>query len=149
MRTAWLNALARRFRTGPADGSADAARARVEACLRDEIGPALEAVRDRLRAEGHDPVLEQEGGQARLAVTNFNGLPLEYVATVHVYKQPVVNLASVEGTRGGADLEHFGRIAITAGGRRREYDPARCDRHAIERAARKYYRRFLMDTPRG
>lgn len=145
----WLYGLVARIRGTPASEGAAEARARVEACLRDDLLPALESVRDRLLEEGHAASLEQAEDRVTLAVTNFNGLPLEYSATIRVYKQPVVNLSSFEGTGEQSALKHFGRIEIVAGGRRREHDPARCGREAIERAALKYYRRFLMDTPRG
>lgn len=145
----WVGELAARFRRdGPQAGPVDARR-RIVSCIRDDIVPALRTVRDQLAAEGYAPEFEYGDDWAGLAVTNFNGLPLEYRARGRIYKEPVVNLTSVAGTGAEDTLKRYGRIEIYAGGRTREYPPARCGRAAVERAASKYFRRFLLDSPTG
>lgn len=129
--------------TAGAPPSAEAAR---DACLLEQVVPALEAVRARLAEEGCETALEQGADWVELRVMNFNGLPLKYTVRGHVYKMPVPNLASM---RSEDDGERFVRIEIERGGGRREYPPRRCPREAIERAALRYYRRFLMRSPPG
>jgi len=118
----------------------------VAACLRDEFVPALETVRARLAASGYETELEQGEDWIQLSVMNFNGLPLTYLARTRVYTEALVNLASFQDQEG---LKRFGKMAIEAGGRTREYRLARCRRASIERAVSRYYERFLMDTPLG
>ena len=115
--------------------------------MRDHVVPALEAVRDRLAAEGRDATLEHDDDAVTLRVTNYNGLPLEYAVRGHVYREAVVNLSSMGGAGTGDDLKHYGRIEVTAGGRSREFRLARCSRQAMERGVERYYRRYLMDSP--
>ena len=145
----WLSELMARFRgDGPGEPRVDA-DTQVESCVRDEIVPALQAARDRLAEEGYDPELETGDAWARLAVTNFNELPLEYRVRGRVYKESVVNLASVAGSGAEDTLRRYGRIEIYSGGRTREYPPGRCRRAAIEQAVLKYFHRFLLNAPTG
>lgn len=145
----WLGELTARLRgDGPRLGPEDA-REQVESCIRDEIVPALDAVKDELAREGYSPEFEYGDDWASLAVTNFNGLPLEYRVRGHVYAEPVVNLASVAASGAEDTLKRFARIDIYSAGWTREYPPARCGRAAVERAARKYFRRYLLDSPMG
>ena len=142
----WLGDFLSRIRqdrksTRPAD-----IREKVDACLEQEVVPALEVVRDRLRAEGRDATFERDGEWVTLRTTNYNDLPLEYAARGHVYREAVVNLSSMGGAGNADDLKHYGRIEIASGGRSREYRLSRCSRAAIERAALRYYQRFLMDS---
>lgn len=120
----------------------------LDVCLREHIRPALEAVRDRLAGEGFEATLEADDDehQVELRVINFNDLPLVYGARGFIYKQPVVNLASMGDTDA---LERFSRIEVESGGKKREYPTGRCHRDAIEEAALAYYRRFLMRSPQG
>ena len=145
----WLSELVARFRGGGPSESPVDADTQVESCIRDEIVPALEAARDRLAEEGYDPELETGDDWARLAVTNFNELPLEYRVRARIYKEPVVNLTSVAGTGTENTLRRYARIEIYSGGRTREYPPARCRRAAIEQAVLKYFHRFLLNSPTG
>lgn len=118
----------------------------IDVCLREHIRPALGAVRDRLAGEGFEATLEEGDDEVELRVTNFNDLPLVYRVRGFVYKQPVVNLASM----GNEDsLDRFARIEIESGGRTREYRTGRCHRGAVEQAALDYYRKFLMRSPEG
>lgn len=127
-----------------ARGESDApvsAEVEADACLRGQVAPALEAVRAQLAEEGYETALEQDGDRVELRVMNYNGLPLKYVVQSHVYRKAVPNLASMRGEDSRA---RFARLEIESGGRRRAYPPRRCSRDAIERAALRYYRRFLM-----
>lgn len=116
----------------------------VEVCLGQHVRPALEAVRDRLAGEGFEATLDAGDEEVELRVMNYNDLPLVYRVRGHVYKQPVVNLASMSDT---GTLQRFSRIEIESGGKTREYRTGRCHREAIESGALKYYRRFLMRSP--
>lgn len=127
-------------------GEPQSAEAERDACLFEQVLPALEAVRARLAQEGYETALEQGADWLELRATNYNGLPLKYTVRGHVYKMPVPNLASM---RGEDERARFVRIEIERGGRRRDYPPRRCSREAIERAALRYYRRFLMRSPPG
>lgn len=143
----WLSELVARYRgDGPGEPLVDA-DTQVDSCIREEIVPALESVRDRLAEEGYAPELETGDGWARLAVMNFNELPLEYRVRGRIYNEPVVNLTSAVGMRAGDTLRRYGRIEIYRGGRTREYRPARCRRAAIEQAVLKYFHRFLLNSP--
>ncbi len=122
-------------------------RERVDECMRDHVEPAVETVRDELAAEGRDATIERGDGWITLRVTNFNGLPLEYTATGRVYREAVVNLASMGGAGEVDGLRCYGRIEVISGGRRREFRLGRCSRPKVERAVRRYYQRFLMDDP--
>lgn len=122
------------------------AEAEADACLRGQVTPALEAVRAQLAAEGYDTALEQDGDRVELRVMNYNGLPLTYAVRSHIYRKAVPNLASMRSEQSG---DRFARIEIEWGGRRRDYPPRRCSRDVIERAALRYYRRFLMPSPPG
>lgn len=116
----------------------------VDVCLRQHVRPALEAVRDRLAGEGFEATLDVGDEEIELRVMNYNELPLVYRVRGHVYKQPVVNLASMSDT---GSLQRFSRIEIESGGKTREYRSGRCHRDAIERGALNYYRKFLMRSP--
>ncbi|MDZ7748323.1 MAG: hypothetical protein U5K43_05370 [Halofilum sp. (in: g-proteobacteria)] len=118
--------------------------AEIETCLREHVRPALEAVRDRLASEGFEVSLEADDEAVELRAMNFNGLPLVYRARGFVYKEPVVNLASM-GEQG--KLARFARIEIESGGKTREFPTSRCHREAMEKGALAYYRRFLMRSP--
>jgi len=118
----------------------------IETCLHEHVKPALEAVRDQLSGEGYEATLKDDGDAIELRVTNFNDLPLVYRARGFVYKEPVVNLASM-GEEGS--LQRFARIEIESGGKTREFPTSRCHREAIEKGALAYYRRFLMRSPEG
>ncbi len=144
----WVDELAARFRRDGVQAGPIDARTQVEACIRDEIVPALEAVRDRLAAVGYASEFDHGDDRADLAVTNFNGLPLEYRVRGRIYSEPVVNLTSVAGTGAEDTLKRYGRIEIHSGGRTREYHPVRCGRAAVERAALRYFWRFLLDFPK-
>jgi len=140
--------LSRWFGTDDSAGS-DASpdpESQLAACIGEEIVPALEAVRDRLAGEGFDARLAHGDDWAELRVRNFNGLDLKYAARGHIYKEAVLNLASLKN---GESLKRFLRIEIERGGRKREYRPGRCRRDAVEKAATRYYRRFLMKSPGG
>lgn len=145
----WFGGLVARFRRDGRRAAPIDARTQVKSCIRDEIVPALEAVRYRLADDGYDPDLDYGDTWASLAVTNFNGLPLEYRVRGRIYKEAVVNLASMSGMDDEDPLKRYGRIEIYSGGRTREYPPGRCSRAAVERAALKYFRRFLLDSPGG
>lgn len=142
----WLGDWLSKIRQYRRSHGPEAVRARVDACLEQEVMPALEAVRDRLRAEGRDATLERGDDWITLRATNYNGLPLEYAVRGHVYREAVVNLSSLGGAGSASDLKHHGRIEVAWGGRRREFRLSRCSRAAIERAATRYYERFLMDS---
>ncbi len=119
----------------------------IAVCLRDHIRPALETVRAELDEQGFETELEVgDDDSIKLKATNFNGLPLEYTARGHVYKEAVVNMASMADS---SQLHHYPMIEIESGGKSREYPPGRCHCKASEHAVRKYYRDFLMRTPEG
>jgi len=119
----------------------------IAVCLREHIRPALEAVRAELDEQGFQTALEVGDDDAiTLKAINFNGLPLEYTARGYVYKEAVVNMASMADK---SALHHYPMIEIASGGKTREYRPGRCNREATEHGARKYYRDFLMRTPEG
>lgn len=143
----WMSRLLQGWASTRGESAAPAsAQAEADACLRGQIVPALEAVRAQLAEEGYETALEQDGDRVELRVMNYNGLPLKYSVRSHVYRKAVPNLASM---RGEDSRERFARIEIEWGGRRRDYPPRRCSRDAIERAALRYYRRFLMPAPPG
>lgn len=120
---------------------------RISACIKDDIVPALKAVRDRLVGEGYDARLEHGDDWAELRARNYNGLDLVYAARGHVYKEAVVSLAALQDD---GKLRRFPRIEIEQGGGfKRKYRLARCRRDAIEKAAKSYFQRFLMKTPEG
>ena len=125
---AWLGDFVSRIRQDRPSKRPDEVRARVEACLEQEIVPALEAVRDRLRAEGRDATLERGDEWVTLRATNYNDLPLEYAARGHVYREAVVNLSSLGGAGSTSGLKHYPRIEIASGGRTREFRLSRCSR---------------------
>lgn len=143
----WLSELTARLRHDDSGTGPGGARERIESCVQGQIVPALEAIRLELLREGYSPEFEYGDDWASLAVTNFNGLPLEYRVQGHVYTEPVVNLSSVMGEGAEHKLKRYARIEIYSAGRTREYPLARCSRAAVERAARKYFRRFLLDSP--
>lgn len=122
------------------------AEAEREACLREQVLPALESVRAQLDGKGYETALEEGEDWVELRAMNYNGLPLKYAVRGHVYKKPIPNLASL---RGEAERDRFVRIEIERGGRRRDYPPRRCARADIERAALRYFQRFLMPSPPG
>lgn len=123
-----------------------AAEAERDACLHGQVVPALETVRAQLDGEGYETALEKGEDWVELRAMNYNGLPLKYTVRGHIYRKAVPNLASL---RGEAERARFVRIEIERGGRRRNYPPRRCSRADIERAALRYYRRFLMASPPG
>ena len=119
----------------------------IRVCLREHVRPALEVVRDDLANKGFETSIAYgDDDSATLAATNFNGLPLQYTARGHVYKEAVVNMASMADA---SQLHHYPMIEIESGGKTREYRPGRCDHQAIERAVRAYFHTFLMRTPEG
>ncbi len=119
----------------------------IAVCLREHVRPALETVRAELDEQGFETDIDVgDDDTITLEATNFNGLPLQYTARGHVYNEAVVNMASMVDK---GQLHQYPMIEIESGGKTRLYRPGRCDREAIERAARKYYRDFLMRTPEG
>lgn len=119
----------------------------IAVCLREHVRPALETVQGELDEQGFQTDLEVgDDDSIKLHAINFNGLPLEYTVRGHVYKEAVVNMASMADS---SSLHHYPMIEIESGGKTREYRPGRCNRAAAERSARKYYRDFLMRTPAG
>lgn len=145
----WLTRLRDRLFPGMRKlaGRGAAPETEIAVCLRDHVRPALESIRDQLTSEGFDAWIELgEDHSISLNAVNFNDLPLQYTARGHVYKEAVVNMASMPDK---SNLHHYPMIEIEWGGKSREYRPGRCDRERIEQAALAYYRTFLMRTPEG
>lgn len=144
---AWLSKLLQGHASAPgAAASSLSPEAERDACLRERVLPALEAVRAQFDEEGYETALERDEDRVELRVLNFNGLPLIYAVQGQVYKRLSVNLASM---RREDATERYARMEIESGGRRRAYAPGRCSRAGIERDALRYYRRFLMRSPPG
>jgi hypothetical protein len=117
----------------------------IDTCIWEHVEPALQAVRDQLAAEGYETRLERGNDRdITLRVTNYNGLPLTYAVRGHIYKEAVVNIASMADS---SELARYTRVAIESGGKIREYPTRRCHRDAIEEGAMAHYRKFLMTTP--
>ena len=114
--------------------------ARMEATLRESVIPALEAARDALVAEGYEVTLDCSAACASLAVTNYNGSPLEYTVTGRVYAQPAATLADIQ--RGAGD--RYAVIEIRSRGRMRSRRPGLCSRRALRRDCLHEMRKALL-----